>query len=88
MLAPSCVCIMCRSSKPIKDKDFVQDARQCVKESLNELFTTGGEEEGVCLCVCVCVCLCVCLCVSVCVYVCVYVCPCVSFIIYKCVTSI
>ena len=42
----------------------MQDARQCATESLRELFTTGDEEEGVCVCVSVSVCLC--LCVSVC----------------------
>ena len=68
-----CVCIryvyvhVYRSSKQFKDKDFVQDARQCVMESLKELYTTGDEEEGVCLCVCACMSVSVCLCTEVCV---------------------
>ena len=37
---------MFRSSKQVKSKDFEKDARQCVMESLKDLYTSGDEEEG------------------------------------------
>ena len=35
-----------RSSKQVKNKDFEQKARQCVKDSYKDLYTSGDEEEG------------------------------------------